>query len=244
MFTWTYKDLKNIPPKLVQHIIELNTSIPPTHQTRYSLNPNYATTIKQDIDKLLAIGFIQPLKEATWLSPIMVLLKKNGKLRICVNFKKLNKATKKNPYPLPFSDELVNIVIGYETYSFLDGYSRYHQISIAREDRYKTSFIIDWGAFVWMVIPFNVKNGPPTFQIPISKTFKKYLNQFMKIFLDDFMVYNDMDSHLMKLIFYFKKCKEYKIGLNPKKCAFMVFSGLILGFIVSKEGKIPNPKKV
>jgi predicted transcriptional regulator len=95
VFAWTYKDLKGIPPKLVQRIIELDTSIPPTHQARYRLNPNYATTIKQNIDKLLAIGIIQPLEEATWLSPIMVLLKKNGKLRICIDFRKLNKATKK-----------------------------------------------------------------------------------------------------------------------------------------------------
>jgi hypothetical protein len=66
----------------------------------------------------------------------------------------------------------------------------------------------------------------------------------MKIFVDDFMVYSDMESHLMKLILYFQKCKEYKISLNPKKCAFMVFSRLILGFIVSKEGKILHPNKV
>jgi hypothetical protein len=66
-------------------------------------------------------------------------------------------------------------------------------------------------------MPFNVKNGPPTFQKTISKTFRKNLNQFMKIFLDDSMVYNDMESHLMKLILYFHKCKEYKISLNPKK---------------------------
>jgi hypothetical protein len=66
----------------------------------------------------------------------------------------------------------------------------------------------------------------------------------MKIFLDDFMVYSDMESHLMKLILYFQKCKEYEINLNPNKCAFMVFLGLILGFIVFKEVKIPNPKKV
>ncbi len=81
MFTWTYKDLKHIPLELVQHIIDLDTSIPPTHQTRYRLNLNYATTIKQDIDKLLAIEFVQLIKEATWLSPIVVVPKKNGKLK-------------------------------------------------------------------------------------------------------------------------------------------------------------------
>jgi hypothetical protein len=72
--------LKGIPPKLAQHKIELDTSIPPAHQVRYKLNPNYAKTIKQNIDKLLTIGFIQLVKEAIWLSPIMVLLKKNNKI--------------------------------------------------------------------------------------------------------------------------------------------------------------------
>ncbi len=89
VFVWTYKDMKGIPPKLAQHIIELDTSIPPTHQARYILNPNYATVLK-----LLTTRFIQIVEEATWLSPIVVVLKKNGKLRIFVDFKKLNKATK------------------------------------------------------------------------------------------------------------------------------------------------------
>ncbi len=84
------------------------------------MNPNYATIVKQDIDKPLAIGFIQPIEETTWLSPIMVVPKKNGKLRIYLNFKKLNKATKNHPYPLPFFDEVLNTIIGYETYSLLD----------------------------------------------------------------------------------------------------------------------------
>jgi hypothetical protein len=110
----------------------------------------------------------------------VVVPKKNGKLRICVDFRKFNKATKKNPHPFPYYDEVLNTIIGYEAYSFLDGYLGYHQIFIALEDRYKTTFVIDWGAFVWMVMPFGVKNGPPTFQRTISKTFKKHLDQFMK----------------------------------------------------------------
>jgi hypothetical protein len=86
---------KGIPPELAQHRIELNTSIPPSHQARYKLNPNYATIFKHDINKLLVVGFIQPVKETTWLSPVVVVRKKNGKLRICVDFKKFNKETKK-----------------------------------------------------------------------------------------------------------------------------------------------------
>jgi len=93
----------------------------------------------------------------------VVVPKKNEKLKICVDFKKLNRATQIDPYPLPFFDEILNIVVRYEAYSFLDGYLRYHYIFIAFENRYKTTFVTNWGVFVWMVMSFGVKNGPPTF---------------------------------------------------------------------------------
>jgi len=89
------KDLRSIPLELVQHIIELNTSLPRAHQVRYKLNPKSVAIVKQDIDKLLAVGFIQPIEEATRLSPIVIMLKKNSKLIICVDFRKLSKAIKK-----------------------------------------------------------------------------------------------------------------------------------------------------
>ncbi len=143
VFAWTYKNLKGIPQELAQHKIELDTIISLAHQARYILNPNYATTIKQDRDKLLEVRFIQFVKEATWLSPIVIVPKKNGKLRICIDFRKPNATTKKNPYPLLFTNEVLNIVARYEAYSFLDGYSTYHQISIALEYIYKFAFVID-----------------------------------------------------------------------------------------------------
>ncbi len=102
VFALTYKDLKGIPLELAQHIFELDITILPTHQVKYRLNPNYVIVVKQDINKLLIVVFIEYIKEATWLSPIIVVPKKNGKLKICTNFKKQNAATKKDPYPLPF----------------------------------------------------------------------------------------------------------------------------------------------
>ncbi len=92
---------------------------------------------------MLAIGFIKHVEEASWLSPIVVVPKKNGKLKICVDFRTFNAATKKDPYPLPFIDEVINIIVGHEVYTFVDGFSKYHQISIAPEDRYKIAFVID-----------------------------------------------------------------------------------------------------
>jgi len=121
----------------IGHYYTTNTS------NKYKLNLNYVTIIKHNIDKLLTVGFIEFVKEATWLSCIIVVPKKNGKWKICIDLKKLNTAIKKDPYPLPFTDEVLNIVAWYEAYSFLDGYSRYHQISIALEDILKNKFNIN-----------------------------------------------------------------------------------------------------
>jgi len=98
------------------------------------LNPNCVIIVKQDIDKLFATSFIKLVKEAIWLSPIVVVLKKNRKLKICVDFRKFNVDTKKNPYPLPFIYEVINIVAKHKVYTFLDGFSRYHHISITPKD--------------------------------------------------------------------------------------------------------------
>ncbi len=96
----------------------METIILLTHQARYRLNLNYVIVVKQDINKLLATRFIQFVEEATWLSPIVIVLKKNGKLKICIDFKKLNVTTKKDPYLIPFIDEMINIVVGYEAHYF------------------------------------------------------------------------------------------------------------------------------
>ncbi len=116
VFAWTYKDLKGIPLELTQHKIELDTTIPLAHQAKQRLNPNYVIAIKQNKDKLLIDGFIQFVKEATWLSPIIIIPKKNGKLKIYIDFRKLNATTKKDSYQLPFTDEMLNTILGYETF--------------------------------------------------------------------------------------------------------------------------------
>jgi hypothetical protein len=99
-------------------------------------------------------------------------LKKNGKLKICVDFKKLNVVTKKDPYLLPFTNEVINTIVEHEVYIFVDGFPRNHQISIVLEDQYKTTFVINWEVFVWViVIPFGVKIGLPTYQMAVTKAF-------------------------------------------------------------------------
>jgi hypothetical protein len=94
---------------------------------------------------------------------MVVVPKKNGKLKICIDFRKLNGTTNKDPYPLPFINEVLNTVTGYEVYSFLNGYSTYHQISITLEDKYKITFVTYLRVFIWKAMSFGVKNGPLTY---------------------------------------------------------------------------------
>ncbi len=145
---------------------------------------------------MLVVGYIQFVEKARWLSPIVVVPKNNGKLIFYIDFRKLNATTKKDPYPLPFTNEVLNTIVGYETYSFLDGYLGYHQNSITLKEKYNIAFVIEWGAFIWKVMSFGIKNGPPTYKRVVTKAFRKCLDNFMKIFLDDFTMYSDMDNHL------------------------------------------------
>jgi hypothetical protein len=124
----------------------------------------------------------------------------------------------------------------HEVYLFLDGFFGNRQIMIAFENMYKTTFIADWVTFVWMVMPFGLKIVPPTFQQVVSTTFKDYIGVFMKLFLDDFNMFNDLNTHLTKLQLCFDKCVI--ISLNHKKCMFLMHSSIILGYEVSKEGAI------
>ncbi len=126
IFAWNYINLKGIPPWIVQHRIELDTTIPPTHQAKYQMNPNYDAIVKQNLNKLLNVAFIGLVEEASWLSPIVVILKKNDKLQICVDFQWLDVVTKKDPHPLPFIEEVFDEMVAHDVYSFFNGFSGCH----------------------------------------------------------------------------------------------------------------------
>ena len=108
--------------------------------------------------------------------------KKNGKIRICQDYRKLNAVTKKDYFPLPFTDSILDAVAGHESYSFLDGFSGYNQVKIAKEDQLKTTFTTDWGTYAYTVMPFGLCNAPATFQRVMTQAFQKYLYISIEIF--------------------------------------------------------------
>ncbi|KAG6557114.1 hypothetical protein Mapa_001041 [Marchantia paleacea] len=187
VFAFSYKDLKEVT--LETHRIELEEKARPVRQKQRRINPPTAVVVKEEIDKLKDAGFIYEVENSEWVSPIVIVKKKNGKLRVCVDYKKLNAVTKKDYYPLPFIDEILEEVAGHEWYSFGDGYSGYNQIQIAPEDQLKTTFTTPWGTFAFRVMPFGLCNAPATFQRFMNKVFEPFIGKFVRDFIDDFCVY-------------------------------------------------------
>ena len=116
---------------MCEHKIELQAEAKPVRQMRYRMNPNYAAKVKEEIDKYLEAEFIYPVDKTEWLSPIVIVQKKNGKLQVFVDYQKLNAVTKVDPLPLPFAESILEAVVGHEMYTLMDGYSGYNQIMIA-----------------------------------------------------------------------------------------------------------------
>ena len=143
VFAWSYEDMKGLDPKFYQHQINLATDAKPVQQRRYRMNPNYAARVKEEIDKLLKIGFIRLVKRVTWLSPIVVVPKKNRKIRVCVDYRKLNAVTITDTFPLPFTISVRDVVAGHEMYSFLDGFNGYNQVRMHPDYQEKRTFVTE-----------------------------------------------------------------------------------------------------
>lgn len=174
--------MKGVPPSVVQHTIPMNGDAKPSQQCPYPMNPKYAKIVRKEIENLIECGFIYPIDHSKWASPIVVVPKNNGKLRVCGDLKKVNATTRRYHYPLPYSKHILKRVAGKEAYSFLDGYSGYNQISIAPEDQAKIAFVMKQGVFAYRVMPFGLTNAPTTFQRLMNIAFKEFLREFCEYF--------------------------------------------------------------
>lgn len=150
----------------------------------YPMNPKYAKIIQEEIEKLIDCGFIYPIEHSKWVSPIVVVPKKNGKLRVCVDLKMVNVARRRDHYPLPYSEHVLErVAAGKEAYIFLDGYSGYNQISIVPEDQAKIAFVTEYGLYAFRRMPFGLFNALATFQRLMKFIFGEFLREFCKAFL-------------------------------------------------------------
>ena len=148
--------------------------------------------VKEELQKLLTTGFIYPISNIKWVSPLVVVPNKvTRKWCICVDFREINKATLKDYFPLPFIDQVLDTLSGKQYFSFLDRYSGYNQILIAPEDQDKTTFTCPWGTYAYRVFPFGLCNAPTTFQRAVLGIFSDIIHDYVEVYMDDFMTYGN-----------------------------------------------------
>jgi hypothetical protein len=272
---WTIADIKGISPLICTHRINFEDEVKASRQPQRRLNPNMREVVKTEVLKLFDAGIIYPISDSKWVSPTQVVPKKSGvtvvknehgelvptKLvtgwRMCIDYRKLNTATRKDHFPLPFIDQVLERVAGHSFYCFLDGYSGYYQIEIDLEDQDKTTFTCPFGTYAFRRMPFGLCNAPATFQRCMMSIFSDMVGEIMEVFMDDLSVFgNTFDDCLDNLGKVLARCEEKNLVLNWEKCHFMVSSGIVLGHIVSSKGievdkskielitKLPTPKTV
>jgi hypothetical protein len=252
---WSIADIKGISPSIVMHKILMEDTFTPSVQPQRRLNPAMKDVVKAEVLKLLNAGIIYAISDSSWVSPVQVVPKKGGMTvvkneknefistrtvtgwRVCIDYRKLNNATRKDHFPLPFIDQMLDRLAGYPYYCFLDGYSGYNQISIAPEDQEKTTFTCPYGTFAFRRMPFGLCNAPATFQRCMMAIFVDMVEEIMEVFMDDFSVFgSSFDACLHNLSLVLQRCQETNLVLNWEKCHFMVIEGIVLGHKVSEKG--------
>lgn len=209
------------------------------------MHPHISLLVKTELKKLLEVGFIRLVAYPKWVSSIVPISKPNKSIRVCTHFRDLNKACPKDDFPLPNIDIIVDLSIGHEMFSLMDGFSGYNQIRIAPKDQEKTTFTCAWGTYCWNVMPFGLKNVGTTYQRAMMTIFHDMMHTFMEDYVDDILAKSHTrKEHLNILSKIFGRLERYQLRLNPKKCAFGVTSRKLLGYIISARGIDEDPRKV
>ena len=246
-----YKDVfpeelpKCLPPKRdVDHRIELEQGTIPPYKGIYRMSPAELDEMRKQLDDLLSAGFIQPSR-SPFGAPVLFVKKKDGSMRMCIDYRALNAVTVKNRYALPRVDELLDRLRGAKYFSKLDLRSGYHQVRIRAEDISKTAFRTRYGHFEFLVLPFGLTNAPATFMHLMNSIFRPYLDDFIIVFLDDILIFSktlaEHKIHVRKALDLLRRNKLYA---TAKKCAFFKEKLTFLGHVVSAEGISMEEDKV
>lgn len=193
----------------------------------------------------MKVGFIKAVNQIDRVANVVLVPKKNGKVRMCVDFRDLNKACLKDDFPLPHIDVLVDNTAGSALMSFMDGFSGYNQILMAPKDMTKTTFMIEWGIYCYTIMPFELKNARATFQRMAAALLHDMMHKKVEVYVDDMIVKSTTrGEHITNLRKFFERIKKYKLRLNPNKCTFRVTAGKLLGHMVSSRGIEVDPIKI
>ncbi|GJX88234.1 reverse transcriptase domain-containing protein [Tanacetum coccineum] len=206
---WKISDIKGIDPQFCTHKILMEENAKPAVQNQRRVNPKIHEVIKQEVIKLLDAGLIYPISDSPWVSPVHCVPKKGGITvvtneenelmptrlvtgwRVCIDYQKLTDATRKDHFPLPFMDQMLERLAGNKYYCFLDGFSGYFQIPIDPQDQEKTTFTCPYGTFAYRRMPFGLCNAPGTFQRCMMAIFHDMIKKTMEVFMDDLSVFGD-----------------------------------------------------
>nr|GEY72419.1 reverse transcriptase domain-containing protein [Tanacetum cinerariifolium] len=207
--SWKLTDIKGIDLKFCSHKILLEDDYSPKVQSQRRVNPKIHDVIKKEVEKLLDAGLIYPISDSPWVSPVHCVPKKGGMTvikndenelvptrlvtgwRVCIDYRKLNEATRKDHFTLPFMDQMLERLTGNEYYCFLDGFSGYFQIPIDPKDQEKTTFTCPYGTFAYKRMSFGLCNAPGTFQRCMMAIFHDMIEQTMEVFMDDYSVFRN-----------------------------------------------------
>ncbi|XP_057452284.1 uncharacterized protein LOC130744109 [Lotus japonicus] len=229
---WTLADIPGISPSMCMHRILLEEGAKPVRQPQRRLNP-----VILDVKT----GLTVVKNERNELIPTRV----QNSWRVCIDYRRLNQATRKDHFPLPFIDQMLERLAGKSHYCFLDGFSGYFQIHIAPEDQEKTTFTCPFGTFAYRRMPFGLCNAPGTFQRCMVSIFSDFLESCIEVFMNDFTVYgSSFDTCLDNLDKVLHRCIETNLVLNYEKCHFMVEQGIVLGHVISNKGIEVDPAKI
>ncbi|KAL0549122.1 hypothetical protein IC582_013602 [Cucumis melo] len=249
--------MPGLDPKVAVHRLAIKPEHRPVKQAQRRFRPELISQIEEEVNKLIEAGFIREVKYPTWIANIVPVRKKNGQLRVCVDFRDLNNACPKDDFPLPIMEIMIDATAGHEALSFMDGSSGYNQIRMALEDEEKTAFRTPKGIYCYKVMPFGLKNAGATYQRAMQRIFDDMLHKHVECYVDDLVVKSKKKcDHLKDLKLVLDRLRKYQLRMNPLKCAFGVTSGKFLGFIVRHRGievdhskidaiqKMPSPKNL
>jgi hypothetical protein len=234
-FGYSLQDLKGISPALCTHRIPTDPYIIPSREPQRRLNNAMREVVKKEVLKLLHAEIIYPVPHSEWVSPIQVVPKKGGMIvvknekneliphrtvtgwQMCIDYRKLNKVTKKDHFLLPFIDEMLERLVNHSFFCFLDGYSGYHQILIHPDDQSKTTFTCPYRTYAYRRISFGLCNASTSFQRCTMSIFFDMIEEIMKVFMDEFSIYGKtFDDCLKNLDKILQRCEEKHLVLNWK----------------------------
>jgi len=231
------------PSRVYDHTIPLLPNTTPVNSRPYRYSPLHKTEIERQVKDLLAAGLITQ-STSPFAFPVLLVLKKDGTWRFCVDYRKLNELTIKNRFPLPVIEEILDELAGTQFFTKLDMSAGFHQIRMCPADEHKTAFKTHHGHFQFRVMPFGLTNAPATFQCMMNDILQPFLRKFVLVFLDDILIYSPTwEAHLTHLRQVLDQLRIHQFYLKSSKCSFAQTEIAYLGHVISQQGVSTDPTK-